>query len=355
MSVVPTLAATRTRLRGAAASACLLLVPFATTFDRRAEPSSSPVSFHSLAAAQSQRLSIRQVRRAVDNAATGSWLAIHERLEIGADRADGRPRFALEFDAAASEHLPVDVALRVAESYRRHSSYLYLHTGFRVTDAAAAERSYVVQYLDSVARLGRPAHRVAILPRTWGRNAWLLDVDIATGYPLHQAEYNSAGSLVAMIEVTRLDNAPVANPQWWVPRLPVSHHSTVAEAASLLVRVDSNRGFHFPATADLARGFALHDVRLIRDDLRPEATLAATYTDGVDTFTVMASSGHAPPSVPAPVPGSSEPVYAIYSFEDAHSAQHWFFVDSVRYAVIGRGGQPHLSRLAMTLLENSLR
>src|SRR5690606_36219147 len=70
-------------------------------------------------------------------------------------------------------------------------------------------------------RLGRPTLRIALLPRLLGRCPWVLEVDAETNYPLMRAEFDLAGNLVSMLEVTDFEIVPpdtLAGVSWWQPK-----------------------------------------------------------------------------------------------------------------------------------------
>ncbi len=315
----------------------------------------SSISFRSIADAQrSLTIDSDQIRRVFDGGSQGTagqWVAIEERLRIKPFAND--VHFRLDFEGVQGRELTSAEKQDRSAIYWSYAGYLFEHGGFRIADPVAAEQNYLLVYLDSGSHLNRTTRRFAVLPRVFGRNAWLVDVDAATSYPLYTAEFNAAGQLVSALEVTRFDPAAHIDEKtigWWEPLKTVTEFPTVTEALSALPSIPVT----LPTAAELPPGYALHGQRIVQSDVNTRTSLVLTYGDGIDEFFVVHTFNAPRPALPAVPAGESDTPYAIVYYQDLSVAQLLFNVNGVETMVIGRAGQYHLPALARDLLRRSV-
>lgn len=318
------------------------------------QPAQSAVTFEDIARAENTlQVHIEQVRRVRETGTSGrEWIAIREQLLIAPDPQTADQRFELGFLGIEGEPASPTELARRQQLYRRYAGYLHLYGSLRIDDPALAARNYVLLHLDDRVRLGRPTHRVALLPRRIGRSAWILEVDVETSYPLFRAEFDASGVLASSLEVThfeQIDTLALDDVDWWKPSRIVEEFETVEPAAQSL----SAAQLTIPETGELPAGYELFDVRIVREDLRPEASLVLTYSDGIDDIFVIETVNAPAPSLPAPTASGS--AYAIFVYQDQNVAQLMFHTNSVTTLVIGRSGQFALASLAEQLLARSLQ
>ena len=318
------------------------------------------ITFGDIARAESQSwLDVDQVRRVLERGRAAAdpsrWIEAREHLQLGPDLPDGTPRFRLDLlgirDANGS--LPGEqVALR-RSLFDAHSGFLHMHSSLSIHDADAAAANYFLVYLDDGVRAGRPTHRFAILPRHFGANPWLVELDVATRYPLYRGEFDSAGRLVSELVVERfgvLDPALRNQVDWWSPSLQTFEFPDLAAALQYLPPA----AFSLPTAADLPFGYGLDSIRVVMDDLSPVTSLVLGYTDGIDEMFVVASLNATPPPLPQPVAGT-RPVYALFEYRDQNVGQWMFHHNDVRHLIVGRSGQAWTAVLAHELLARAVQ
>lgn len=313
------------------------------------------VSFESLARAESSlNARIRQTRSVfqIDGQGGAEWHSLVESLVLGGCDRDGNARFRLTLDSVPGLSLdPVELEQR-RTVHASHAGYLQQFETFRVENPVAAARNYTLLHLDDRERLGRATHRVAVVPRRFGRSAWILELDAATLYPLFSAEVSAFGVVVATLEVTTFALATPAELSavtWWAPTMLMSRFSDATSAAASL-------GLVRPAAMDgaaLPADYALIEVRAVRNDLRPESSLVFVHGDGIDSLFVIDTYGAPPPPLPWSSPGDPTAPYAIFSYADQNVAQLMFHVHGVRTMVIGRSSHLELGLLAESLLRQA--
>jgi hypothetical protein len=319
--------------------------------------SAQPISFGTIASAQrSLSVDLRQIRTVFDGGSqgsAGSWIGIKERLQV-LGRTGRDPRFRLEFDGIVGKPLTeADLAAR-RDIYWSYAGYLFEHGGFRVNDAATADQNYLLFYLDSDTRLNRPIRRYAVMSRVFGRTSWLIDVDVATSYPLYTAEFNAAGQLVSALEVTDfrlLAPGKFDLVEWWEPLKVVQEFPTVGEALTSLPSVF----LPIPTAADLPAGYSLTSQQVVRSDVNSRESLVLTYSDGIDEFFVVFTLNSPRPALPAVPLGENETPYAIVLYQDLSVTQLLFHVDGLEAMVIGRASQFYLASLARNLLVRTVQ
>lgn len=356
------------RSSGQLAAAALLAV---LSLAASATAQGGPIDFARIHAAEtSSYLDLRQERRVFEPArgsngggsvGAGRWITAQEQLRVaplgtggsgGGSSTRGSSLFALDLlGIVGAQFDPQELQFR-QQRYREHAGYLHMNASFRIEDPVLAAQNYFLFDLGPTTRVNRPAQRLAVLPLHFGVNPWLLDVDVATGYPLYRAEFDSAGRMVSELVVTQfanLDPNLVPRISWWAPSLQIDHYATVAEARAAL----PTAAIQVPQPGDLPSGFQLAEVRVVHEDLAYEPSLVTTWSDGIDELFVAATLNAQPLPLPDPVPGS-RPVYALYEYQDLNTGQYQFYTNGVRHTIVARAGQLWSGGLALQLLTRSL-
>lgn len=330
----------------------LLLVPNQLAAMNRAPQGGSEISFTAIASAETRLVArIRQTRSVfqADGQGGASWASIDESLVLGGRDAEGNQLFRLNLDSVPGEQLdPVELEQRRA-LHASHAGYLQQFETFRIEDPLAAARNYSLLHLDDRQRLGRTTHRIAVIPRQFGRSAWILELDAATLYPLFSAEISAFGMVVSTLEVTSFaptNAVGLGAVTWWTPTMSMARFRDANAAANSLgvLRPATLEGTHVPAD------YRLVEARAVRDDLRPESSLVLVYGDGLDSLFVVETYGAPPPPLPWSSPTDTSAPYAIFSYQDQNVSQYMFYVRGVRTLVIGRATHFELASLAESLL-----
>lgn len=338
----------------AVALAAALAVGFATEANPPGDAPQHGVTFASIAHADSE-LCVRttQIRRVREQGgAAATWAGLVERLVTAPGPAGEESRFQLDFLGieGGTNVSTLDLERR-RQLYHSQAAYLYRYASLRIDDPDRAARNYLLLHLDDRTRLGRPTHRVVLLPRRLGRSAWVLEIDAATSFPLFRAEFDVAGNLVATLEVTSfevLSPAATSGVQWWQPARRMEDHASIPAALATLPPAP----FTAPRSTDLPIGYDLADIQVVREDLRPEASLVLTYSDGIDEIFVIGTFNAPPPALP--VSTGRTGAYAIFVYQDHNVSQLMFHANRVTTLVVGRSGQFALAPLAHDLLARSL-
>ncbi|MHC4851945.1 MAG: hypothetical protein ACYTF5_08000, partial [Planctomycetota bacterium] len=166
---------------------------------------------------------------------TTRWIGTKEALlhqEAGSNTAE---RFQLTFLGIEGKQPTAYELIQRKKTFAGTAGFLFRYQSFRVHDVAQASRNYIIYYLGKTQRIGRATYRVAVLPKRWDRSAWLLDLDIATGYPLYRAEYTLDIVLRAEVEVTSFQpdvRVPNGLTSWWTPTNGVVEYTDAAKALS---------------------------------------------------------------------------------------------------------------------------
>lgn len=313
----------------------------------------APLTFDMIADAErSLWLDVEQKRRVLDHSGSAPrWLEITEHLRSAPAPGGGTPRFRLELLGIGNGAglSPQELQTR-RELYQRHTGYLHLHGSLRIENPYLAAQNYFLVFLSRSQRLNRPVRKYAIIPRQFGANPWVVDIDVATSYPLYRGEFDAAGTLVSELEVTRFEdlretgNFPAS---WWSETLRTTHYPTLDAALAQF----PNSTLHFPRQRDLPPGYQFDGVKVVLDDLRPEPSVVATYSDGIDELFTVATLNAPQPSAPQVAAGPHD-TYALLAYRDLNIGQYMFYdpTEQVRYLVVGKGGQLFLGSIARELL-----
>ena len=272
----------------------------------------------------------------------GGAVTILERLRIApavADPADPQaplvPRFRLSFvDSVSSALTPTDRALRRAV-YEKSAAFLFLHGTLLVDDPVRAATNYSLHYMGPVQLLGRAAHRVVVLPNSCDRSAFVWDLDVQTGFPLHQAEYTPEGVMMSSLTAVRFEagnaieklGSPVEG--WSEPKSLVQHFGSISALKKQLPDVQ----LVVPASEPAQSGYSLSLIRAIHDDLDGHVDVVLGYGDGLDEILMVQSHG-LPPTGLADVLGQG--VQTVQRFQDLHTIQLRFQSTDVSFLVVGR-------------------
>ncbi len=334
----------------------ILAFAAATVLDVRSVQSQAPIPFVTIARAQTSLVArINQTRSALEPDGHGGarWASLEESLGLGGKDDSGNLRFRLTLEGVPGMQLdPSQLDLR-RQLHASHAGYLQQFGGFRIDDPVLAERNHLLVRLDDRVRLGRATHRLALLPRCFGRAAWIIELDAATLHPLFAAQVSAFGIIVETLEVTRFEpvaESALGNVDWWQPTMQISRFPSHATAAASI----QHASVAVPEFTGIPTGYEFREARVVHDDLRPETSLVLVFGDGIDSMFVMETYGAPPP--PLPWPSNTDPTapYAIFSYRDQHVAQHMFYVNGVRTLVIGDSNHLELGPLAESLLTSAL-
>ena len=322
-------------------------------------PTPDTITFARIHSAERGRdVAVEQVRDVLeqdDGAGNPHYVSVRERLHVS-PAAGPVPNFDLQFVDVVGQQITAGDRARRLQSYQQGAGFLYRHATLVVHEPSLAARNYFLTHLSRAVRLGRPVQRIALLPRVADRSAWMLDLDVETGYPLYRAEYSPTGQLVSALTVTSFrfgqDARQVAPSAWWSPRNRVREFASYADARATLPNAD----FVDPTVAAMPSGYEASIVRTIHDDISLETSLVTVFCDGLDEFFVSQTLNAREPNVLLPPPGSTQTPHAIYRFHDLSNLQLVFHDRGVRFLVLGRSVlTPDLERLTTDLLRAKLR
>ena len=230
----------------------------------------------------------RQVRRALVVGANSSrWVGVQEELVHAGSTTSGGERFSLTMTGVEGKTLSEPDLARRQHEFSRQAGSIHEYQSFRVVDSAAAASNYRLSFLG----LGRRAHRVTYRFATYAirgdRSAWILDLDMITGYPLYCGEYDLAGQLVSELEVTEFQplKAVPTTVTWWKPHMTVTEFAKRPTSAGSL----GVPGASVPASSTLPAGFDFELSRIVEDPLTGAKQSVLVYTDGVDRLFVVQS------------------------------------------------------------------
>lgn len=302
------------------------------------------ISFaHIQAAMEKRSYEVVQIRRVLDRSdpreAPNKWIAVRERLRHHAGGPGGESTFQLRFRGLDGRELHGEEWDRRAKRYDEISGFLFHNQSFGVSDVDAAAANYEIHFLGFANRAHRPAYQVAIVPKNGDRPSWRLDLDLATGYPLYRAEYDSQETRVAEVVVERYDPR-FKTAGFDMPLAPESF-GTPLEAFSAA----GLRGVA-PETSTLPEGFSLQSTRLFSHPLSGEAKVVLTYSDGVDKlFFVVGKSG-----------GSvTQGNVIMFHQDDAGMSQCLFDQSGVNYVLAGRTSNEALRNTARAIYTQVVR
>lgn len=292
---------------------------------------------------------LEQVRRVLDRRAgarVGKWIGLRESLIHAGASSDMPERFYLDLLGVEHRRLSSAELRRRRRLFREQAGFLFHDQSFAVTDPDRAERSYALLFVDGAVRIGRPVYRFVVYPRLPGRSAWLLDLDLATGYPLYRGEYESEhGDLVSEIEVTRFEptrDAPESAQGWWRPRMGVREESS---AAAALARAGVPKAIE-PAAGILPAGYGFERARVVTDLVTGTKRAVLVFTDGIDRLFVAEAR-----SDRKPLGGG----HAIAVYRDMGLTQCLFVEAGTEYLVMGRAAESVVRTAAQSLYARALR
>lgn len=290
-----------------------------------------------------------QVRRVLDRRAgdrVGKWIGLRESLIHAGASSDTPERFDLELVGVEHRQLSSAELRRRRRLFREQAGFLFHDQSFAVTDPDRAARNYALLFVDGAVRIGRPVYRFVVYPRLPGRSAWILDLDMATGYPLYRGEYESGqGGLVSEIEVTRFEptrGAPESAKGWWRPRMGVREMSS---AAAALTEAGVPKAVQ-PGSGELPVGYRFARARVVTDPVTGTKHAVLVFSDGIDRiFVVESKSGR------KPLDGG----HAIAVDRDMGFTQCLFVESGTEFLVIGRAAESVVRAAAQSLYARALR
>jgi hypothetical protein len=233
--------------------------------------------------------SARQVRRVLDlRTSTGTWTGIEERLFHTASRTDRPERFQLQFLGIEGRTLTPAQHLDVEHVYRGQVGGIYHDTSFRIVDLNRATANYQFLYVGDAQRAQRLAYRMVVMSRLPGRSAWILDLDVATGYPLYRGEVDYLGRLVSEVEVVDFTHGSSASfpagAWWWTPPPDVREFESPADA---LRSLSGNGPWFEPELLTIPPGYVPTASRVILNAYGQDPIATLGYTDGIDMIFVV--------------------------------------------------------------------
>jgi hypothetical protein len=237
---------------------------------------------------------IEQVRRVVDlRGGSPVVTGILEQLRHGRDRGEGE-RFDLAFRGIEGVQLTESQFAQRDQLFRSQAGAIHLDQSFRIVDLADANANYALFYISLVQRAQRHCYRVLLLPRLVARSAWVLDLDLETGYPLYRGEINALGEFAGEIEVSSFRHGAAArlpeNDWGWKSPPNVTEYTDPAAAVRAL-----GSQYVLPETAVLPPGYEPVAARVVQDPLSPARRLVIDFCDGIDQIHVVeAATGELP-------------------------------------------------------------
>ncbi len=260
----------------------------------------------------------------------GEWVGAVETLLHRGGRAGVSEAFAVDLLGLENTVLsPVQLAHR-RRVYQGQADFLVRHQSFRVFDAHLAAQLYRVTFVGQAVRAQRPCLRIAVVATTQDRPSWLIDVDVATDYPMYCGEFSSRGELVAELEVLRADfgtaaQIPAGSDWVWTPRASIVETATVSDAVARLRQAQVIE----PSPTSVGASYLFDRARVLTDPLTGESTLTLIYTDGIDSTFVTQQTK----------PPIADNGNVARVFNDAGITQVSFQHKSTEFLVIGRHAQ----------------
>jgi hypothetical protein len=264
-----------------------------TVFAKPAE-----VSFaHIKAAMESGTIYTEQIRRlrsgttvTAAGAKVPTYTGTYERMVYRSADANTAELFRLELAGIEGRKLTTTELAAEQASFLATAGFKFRYHGFRVGDAADAAAAYTLYHLVTTTRKTtqgtRNVYRFAVVPQKWDRNAWLLELDTRTGYPLYAGEFsfaNSTFTLESELIVTNYQTGvrvpSASHASWWRPVKGVEALSTPLAAAKKAL-ADST-SYPLPVAADLPSGYKLLRNEVLTDPYTGEKRALFTFGDGL--------------------------------------------------------------------------
>jgi hypothetical protein len=281
---------------------------------------------------------------------TTRWIGTKEALlhqEAGSNTAE---RFQLTFlGIEGKQPTPYELIQR-KKTFAGTAGFLFRYQSFRVHDVTQANQNYIIYYLGKTQRIGRATYRVAVLPKRWDRSAWLLDLDIATGYPLYRAEYTLDIVLRAEVEVTSFQpNVRVPNglTSWWTPTNGVVEYTDAAKALSQVLPKLSVQVV--PGATQLPAGYKLARSRVVTDAYQGTKKAALIYSDGIDQMFVLQVPKPQVRNLSVRTVGDN-----LYVFENNGITDFYFSHRGVDFRVIGGASRSMVETTAKAIYRQAV-
>lgn len=236
---------------------------------------------------------IRRVRHVDERTKAVSYPGTLEQLKYLPPASSQNSRFSLTFQGLEGQVLqPAQRAQRVA-AFNRQAAFKFKYQSFRVADPVLAKKAYNLVFLSYGRRVikegVRIVYRMVALPKKWDRSAWLLELDMRTGYPLYSGQYSRLESgrrvLASELVITSLRAGMRFSKatKWWAPSLGVQHATT--EMGALKQALRSSKSYVSP------RQFVNADYHALRyeihtDPYKGTKHALSIYSDGLDYFFV---------------------------------------------------------------------
>lgn len=276
------------------------------------------------------------------------WVGTKESLLHQGVGTTTRERFQLTFLGIEGRVLtPFELNQR-QRLFTESAGFLFRYQSFRVHDVAQAKLNYVIYYLGKTQRIGRPTYRIAVIPKRWDRSAWLLDLDLQTGYPLYRAEYTLDVVLRAEVEVTSFQpNVRIPNStSWWNSTKGFADFNNAATALDQVLA--TVRSQVVPGQVQLPPGYALARSQVITDAYQGNRTASLIYSDGIDQIFVQQM----------PESGSGWSIRAVgdnlYVFENNGISDFYFAHGGVRFRVLGGASRVMVENTAKAIYRQAV-
>jgi hypothetical protein len=276
------------------------------------------------------------------------WVGTQESLLHQGVGTNTPERFQLAFLGIEGATLtPFELSQRQA-IFTESAGFLFRYQSFRVHDVAQANLNYVIYYLGKAQRIGRPTYRVAVLPKRWDRSAWLLELDLETGYPLYRAEYTLDVVLRAEVEVqTFQPNVRIPNStSWWSSTKGFTDFASPAIALSQVLTSVSSQVV--PGVGELPAGYKLARSQVITDAFQGTKTASLIYSDGIDQIFVQQN----------PRPESSWSVQTVgdnlYVFENNGITDFYFAHRGVDFRILGGASRAMVENTAKAIYRQAV-
>lgn len=274
-----------------------------------------------------------------------AWVGTQESLLHQGLSTSSPERFQLTFLGIEGKTLsPFELSQRQA-IFQESAGFLFRYQSFRVHDVAQAGQHYVIYYLGKTRAVSRPSYRVAVIPKRWDRSAWLLDLDVVTGYPLYRAEYTLDAVLRSEVEVTSFEpNVRIPNSTtWWSSTKGFADHNSATTALSQVVTNQSSQVV--PGLAQLPAGYKLARSQVITDAYQGKKIASLIYSDGIDQIFVH--------QMPKPKTNNTWSVRAVghnlYVFENNGITDLYFDHGGVDFRIIGGASRDMVENTAKAI------
>lgn len=334
--------------------------------NRRRVETAADVTFEMLAHAPFETCYVaNRTRRFLDN--HGMLTSVRERITMSGGGSLESP-FRLEFSDLMGQPMDPATAAKWTETYRTSAGVLHMHGEFRVHDPVLAARNYGLYDFGVVHRLGRDARRVVIFPRRMDKGIWVVDVDAITGVPLYSAEYDSSLRLINDLETTLFSQTSIVDrgsvvgatgvaggASWgWQPRMIVNRF---ADYATALQAPNAPTQSLSPAIQSIVAEYSPSMVQITEDPVNGDRTLVLGYTDGVDEFFVLQSTGPQDPFKAIfglSKNGKVGATHAIATYDDPAMRAYVFFQGGLMFQVLGRSSLTRLEDVSVRVLRQAV-